>query len=65
MALRGSEATKSTDLGAFTLPSFCLHRAISSSPETCMPGVSSTTAFTASPHAASGTPITAQSCTAG
>ena len=35
------------------------------SPLTCRPGLSSTTAFTASPHFSSGTAITAQSCTAG
>ena len=63
--LRGNDATKSTDFGAFTEPSFSLQSAISSSAVAACPALSSTTAFTASPHFSSGTPITAQSCTAG
>ncbi len=48
---------KSTLLGAITLPSRALHSAISSSALTLWPGLSSTIAFTASPHFGSGTPM--------
>ena len=63
--LRGSEATKSTVFGAITLPSFCLAQRDQFLGADLWPGLSSTTALTASPHFSSGTPITAQSCTAG
>lgn len=53
------------DFGAFTLPSFALHSAMISSELVLEPCLSSMTALTASPHFSSGTPITAQSCTAG
>ena len=56
---------KSTDLGAFIEPTPSLAQAIRASAPTEAPGLSCTQALTASPHFSSGTPITAQSCTAG
>jgi hypothetical protein len=56
---------KSTDFGAFIAPTMPRAQAISSSAPACAPGLSCTQALTASPHLESGTPMTAQSCTAG
>src|SRR5689334_21640843 len=54
--LRGWLSQKSTDFGAFTLPSLVLQSAMISSESTLAPCFSSTTALTASPHFSSGTP---------
>lgn len=63
--LRGRLGTKSTLFGAWTLLKRSLQSLMSLPASTTCPGLSSTTALTASPNFGSGTPITAQSWTAG
>lgn len=63
--LRGMSAQKCTVLGIFMPPNCWRTKASNSSSPTDYPSCNCTTAVTASAHLSSGTPITAQSCTAG
>lgn len=62
---RGNCGQNSIDLGVFMFPTRARQNSMSSSASALTPSLSSMTALMASPHLESGTPITAQSLTAG
>src|SRR5581483_2925645 len=65
VGVRGSDSTKWKRRGRLKSASFCRTNSASSSPEHICPAFNTTYATSDSPHSASGTPITAASCTAG